>query len=120
MGNMEQSTLRRGKRSRGLTIDQIARLEQLRRNQQGWSWPQLKLAMGKDCPFKLKTLLRAADGGVISEKNHDWLAKWLDTHMPAQPLPQDGKMRAAADDSQENGETPEIAPQQEKTNRGSR
>jgi hypothetical protein len=91
--------------------------------QRDWSWPKLKAAMGTPqdpCPFKLDTLLRAADGYPISEKNHDWLVRWLDAHLPAQPLPQDGKMRAAADDTQETEETPEIAPQSEKTNRGSR
>jgi len=72
--------------------------------------------------FGLGTLLRAAAGGAISEKNHHFIVEWLDSHMPAQPLPQDGKSRAAADDTQESEETPEIAPQEQidKTHRGSR
>jgi hypothetical protein len=114
----------RGRRSRRLTEAQRERLEKFRRDQRSWSWPMVLLSMGPrpDRPFGLGTLLRAAAGGAISEKNHHFLVRWLDAAMPAQPLPQDGKSRAAADNTQESEETPEIAPQEQidKTRRGSR
>lgn len=123
------SSSRPGRRSRTLSPEEIARLQALRKMQRDWSWPQLKTAMGtpqNPCPFKLDTLLRAANHQPISEKNHHWLVEWLNAHLPAHPLPQDRKMRAAADDTLEDGETPETASpdetegQAEKTNRGSR
>jgi hypothetical protein len=112
----------RGRRSRSLTEEQRGRLEKFRREQRNWSWPMVLTAMGSwpERPFRLQTLLRAAAGGAVSEKNHHFIVRWLDAHLPGQPLPQDHKMRAAADDSLETEETPQNAPQDETTKRGSR
>ena len=65
-----------GRRSKGLTVEQIARLDVYRKTWCNWSWPQV-LATMVGRPFGLDTLLRARDGERISERNHTWLSEWI-------------------------------------------
>jgi len=117
------STRTGGRRSQSLSDGQRARLKTFWRDQRDFSWPKVLASMTAP-PFGLKSLLRAADGGRISEKNHAWLSAWLDRYLPGAPEKPaiDRKRAAAGDHSLENGEPLESAAsaKEEATRRGSR
>ena len=122
----------RGRRSRGLTLNQIARLETFRRAAHpehgcpsGYSYPQLLAAM-QPMPFKLDTLLRAIGGKCVWEGSHGAISQWIDRFLPgAASGPEiDGKA-AASGEREEDAEQPERSDAEEaagatRTVRGSR
>jgi hypothetical protein len=90
----------RGRQTRTLRKDQIERLEAFRRTAHdgspaGYSYPQLRLAMGKPCGWE--TLQKALRGAAVWDLVHHRLAEWIERYLPAAELPPDGKAAAAGD-----------------------
>ena len=102
--------LHRGPRSKTLTKAQIDCLQNFRVSH-GYSYPQLKLAMGSHGKgFKFRVLLRALQGKPIWELNARMIVEWLERFVPGgnslrQSIPQrDYKSLAAGErPDEENG-----------------
>src|SRR6266404_5780987 len=111
----------RGRQTRTLRPDQIARLEKFRRSahdgaQHGYSLPQLRLAMGAS--FGWRTLQTALKGLPVWDLSYFYIVQWIERFIPEDAPPQDGKS-AAAGEKLEEGDA-EEAPGTTRTLRGSR
>lgn len=97
----------RGKQVRTLSKDHIERLERFRRAPHdgasaGYSYPQLRLAMGKPCTWS--TLQKALKGEPIYELICWRIREWIDRYVPAKETApvRDGKSAAAGRESDES------------------
>ena len=91
----------RGRQTKTLRPDQIARLEKFRRTPHegapgGYSLPQLKLAMAG--PFTWETLSKALQGRPVWDLTASWIGQWIERYLPAPPAEPDGKAAAAGDE----------------------
>jgi len=94
----------RGKQVRTLRKDQIERLERFRRAPHdgapsGYSYAQLRLAMGKPCTWSI--LQKALNGEPIWDLIYWRVSEWIDRYVPAKET-HDGKTAAAGRDSDES------------------
>jgi len=111
----------RGRQTRTLRPDQIARLEDFRKASHegaphGYSLPQLRLAMGAS--FGWRTLQTALLGRPVWDLSYSYITQWIERYIPADAPVQDGKS-AAAGEKPEEGDA-EEAPSTTRTLRGSR
>jgi hypothetical protein len=91
----------KGRQTRILRKDQIERLETFRRTAHdgspaGYSYAQLRLAMGKPCGWE--TLQRALQGRPVWDLLYYRISEWIERYLPVSPKPEmDGKTAAAGE-----------------------
>ena len=90
----------RGRQTRKLRKDQIDRLERFRRTSHdgspaGYSYPQLRLAMGSPCGWE--TLKKALQGAPVYDLVAYKLVEWIERYLPAGKTVRDGKTAAAGE-----------------------
>jgi len=90
----------RGKQTRALRPDQIARLAAFKKAAHpehgaphGYSYPQLRMAMAAS--FRWETLKKALGGLPVWDLHHNYIVGWIERYLPAPPAPIDGKSLAA-------------------------
>lgn len=93
----------RGKQTRALRPDQIARLLKFKKQPHdgaphGYSYPQLRMAMAAS--FRWETLKKALGGHPVWDLHQSWIAQWIDRYLPAAPGPVDGKLAASGERSE--------------------
>jgi hypothetical protein len=101
--------MRRGPQTRILRKDQIERLEQFRRTAHdgspaGYSYPQLRLAMGSPCAWE--TVQKALQGRPVAQLIHARLAEWIERFLPAGKMVIDGKAAAAGEKKEDTTTRP--------------
>src|SRR5208282_6581252 len=113
----------RGKQTRALRPDQIARLDAFRKAAHpqegaphGYSFSQLRLAMAAS--FRWETLKKALGGLPVWDLHHDYIAQWIERYLPAAPLPVDGKAAASGERSSEEAAPTPLAPSSSQRNAG--
>jgi hypothetical protein len=99
----------RGKPTRALRPDQIARLEAFKKaaHQEegaphGYSYPQLRLAMAAG--FRWETLKKALEGRPVWVLHHAYIVEWIERYLPASAAAPDGKAAAAGEKHEETTE----------------
>jgi hypothetical protein len=91
----------KGRQTRALRKDQIERLETFRRQAHegapaGYSYAQLRLAMGKPCSWE--TLQKALQGLPVWDLRYFRINEWIERYLPASPKPEpEGKTAAAGE-----------------------
>jgi hypothetical protein len=94
----------RGPQTRSLRKDQIERLEKFRRTSHegspaGYSYPQLRLALGSPCAWE--TVQRALKGLPIAILIHARISEWIERHLPKLPLKPDYKTLSTGEKTDE-------------------
>jgi hypothetical protein len=92
----------RGRQTRALRPDQIARLVAFKKASHpehgaphGYSLPQLRSAMAAG--FGWETLKKALAGLPVWDLHHDYIAGWIERFLPAPPAAIDGKAAASGE-----------------------
>jgi hypothetical protein len=107
----------RGKQTRTLRPDQIARLAAFKKAAHpehgaphGYSYPQLRMAMAAS--FRWETLKKALGGLPVWDLHHNYIVGWIERYLPAPAAPIDGKSLAAGMErsSEEAAKFPPSAP----------
>ena len=121
----------RGKQTRALRPDQIARLVKFKKEPHlgaphGYSYPQLRTAMAAN--FRWETLKKALGGHPVWDLHQSWIAQWIERYLPAAPAPIDGKSAASGErdeaaasgerSSEEAASTTQPAPSSSQRNAG--
>ena len=94
----------KGPQTRALRKDQIQRLEKFRRTAHdgspaGYSYPQLRLALGSPCAWE--TVKRALEGHPIAILIHARIAEWIERHLAKPPLKPDNKTKSTGEKADE-------------------